>query len=87
MVQKHLWSDFFRSRPFQGLEDLKSKSCLEKANYIRLVNIGSFPFKVKKMSNLSSDQLGPWFFRIEVEDLILPNSEGDCKKSLKRLPW
>lgn len=59
------------------------KSCLEKANYIRLVTIGSFPFTVKKMSNLSSDQLGPWFFRIEVEDLILPNSEGDCKKSFQ----
>ena len=26
---------------------------------------------------------GPWFFRIEVEDLILPNSEGDCKKSFQ----
>lgn len=42
----------------------------------------SFPFKVEKISNLSSDQLGPWFFRIEVEDL-LPNSEGDCRKSFQ----
>lgn len=43
----------------------------------------AFHSKFKRPASWAVKEWGPWFFRIEVEDLILPNSEGDCKKSFQ----